>query len=162
MNIQGPTESRRPCRQRGASAVEFAFVFPVLFLLIYATIVYSYVYVLQQAITYTAQFLAESAVAVNPSPAASYQANVQSRVQALAAQQLSWLPASQRARVIGANGELVVPSFQTIDGVNVVVITLNFDLSQRADFFPTISFLGTGPLPPLPAQLQAKATARIF
>jgi len=142
--------------------VEFAFVFPALFLLIYATIVYSYVYVLQQAITYTAQFLAESAVAVNPSPSASYQANVQSRVQALAAQQLSWLPASQRARVIGANGELVVPSFQTIGGVNVVVITLNFDLSRSADFFPTISFPGVGPLPPLPAQLQARATARIF
>jgi len=142
--------------------VEFAFVFPVLFLLIYATIVYSYVYVIQQSITYTAQFLAESAVAVNPGPTSSYQSTIQTQVQALAAQQLSWMPQNQRARVIGANGELVVPSFQTIGGVNVVVITLTFDLSRSADFFPTISFPGIGPLPPLPAQLQAKATARIF
>jgi len=162
MKSKAPTTPNSTRRQRGASAVEFAFVFPVLFLLIYATIVYSYVYVLQQSITYTAQFLAESAVAVSPNPASSYQAKIRTRVQALAAQQLSWLPQSQRARVIGANGELVVPSFQTIGGVNVVVITLTFDLSRSADFFPTISLPGVGPLPPLPAQLQARATARLL
>lgn len=156
MNPIRPSTSPARRRQRGSSAVEFAFVFPVLFLLLYATVVYSYVYVLQQGITYTAQYLAEAAIAVDPSPAATHDARIQSRVQALASTQLSWLPASQRARVIGTNGELVVPSFQTVDGANVVTITLTFDLSNRADFFPTI-----GPLPPLPAQLQAQATARI-
>lgn len=68
MNTKRHTSGLSRVRERGASAVEFALVFPVLFLLVYAVIVYSYTYVLQQAITYTAQHLAEAAVAVNPTP----------------------------------------------------------------------------------------------
>ena len=150
-----------PRSQRGASAVEFAFVFPILFLLIYATVVYSYIYVLQQSITYTAQYLAEAAIAVDPNPSSTHDARIQARVQALANNQLSWLPTSPRARVLGTNGERVVPAFSTIDGASVVTITLTFDLANRQDFFPTLSFPGIGALPPLPPQLQARATARI-
>lgn len=146
------------CEQRGTAAIEFAFVFPILFMLLYGTVVYAYTFVLQQAITFTAQHLAEAAVAVDPSPAGSYQARVQARVQALANDQLSWLPPSQRARVLGEGGQGVVPSFQTIDGADVVVVTLNFGL---AGLFPAIALPGIGPVPPLPAQLEARATARI-
>src|SRR5258708_37699419 len=60
---------REPRTQRGAAAVEFAFVFPVLFLLIYGVIVYSYIFVLQESINYAAQQAAEAAVAVEPNTA---------------------------------------------------------------------------------------------
>jgi len=148
--------SRR--RQFGASAVEFALVFPVLFALVYAVIAYSYVYVLQQAITYTAQHLAESAVAVNPTPASSYTARIQTRVQQLAAQQLQWL--QQRSLVVGENGEKVVPQFQVIDGSDVVVIRLELPL-KNPDLFPAITFPGGFSIPPMPDSLVAQATARI-
>ncbi|MDI3260526.1 MAG: TadE/TadG family type IV pilus assembly protein [Sinobacteraceae bacterium] len=55
-----------PGRQHGAVAVEFAFVFPILLGLAYSVIVYSMVYVFQQAINFAAQQGAEAAVAVIP------------------------------------------------------------------------------------------------
>lgn len=138
--------------------MEFALVFPVLFALVYAVIAYSYVYVLQQAITYTAQHLAEAAVAVNPTPASSYTGRIQTRVQQLAAQQLQWLP--QKNLVVGQNGEKVVPQFQTIDGSDVVVIRLELPL-KNPDLFPAFTLPGGLAIPPMPAQLRAQATARI-
>jgi len=145
-------------RERGASAVEFALVFPVLFLLVYGVVVYSYIYVLQQAITYTAQHLAEAAVAVNPTPSSSYTARIQTRIQQLAAQQLQWLP--QKNLVVGESGEKVVPQFRTIDGSDVIVIQLRLPL-KSPDLFPSFSLPGGVSMPPIPAQLVAQATARI-
>lgn len=145
-------------RARGASAVEFALVFPALFLLVYAVVVYSYIYVLQQAITYTAQHLAEAAVAVNPTPSSSYAGRIQTRIQQLAAQQLQWLP--QKNLVVGENGEKVVPQFRTVDGSDVVVIQLTLPL-KSPDLFPSFSLPGGVSMPPMPTQLVAQATARI-
>ncbi len=145
--------------QRGAAAVEFAFVFPVLFLLVYGVIVYSYIYVLQQSITYSAQQSAESAVAVNPDPAADLNARIEQRVRAVAVASLNWLPASQRVRVTGANGEKVQVLFQTIDtNQSVVKVTLEFDVPG---LFPALSFPVLGNIPPLPNTLRAQAVARI-
>lgn len=158
MNTKRHTSGLSRVRERGASAVEFALVFPVLFLLVYAVIVYSYTYVLQQAITYTAQHLAEAAVAVNPTPSSDYTARIQTRIQQLAAQQLQWLP--QRNLVVGENGEKVVPQFQTVGGSDVIVIRLTLPL-KNPDLFPAFSLPGGVSMPPLPAQLVAQATARI-
>src|SRR5690606_27104241 len=93
-------------RQAGAAVVEFAFVFPILFLLVYGVIVYAYVYVVQQSITYAAQEAAEAAVAVSPAQDDPF-AQQQAVVRASAVSVLSWLPASQRQRVLGAGGEKV-------------------------------------------------------
>lgn len=148
---------RRP--QRGAAAVEFAFVFPVLFLLVYGVIVYSYVYVLQQSITYSAQQSAEAAVAVNPTPAGTLNDRITQRVRAVAAQSLNWLPVSQRQRVIGASGDKVGVQFQTIDGdASVVRVTLEFDVPG---LFPVVTLPLVGSVPPLPPTLRAEAIARI-
>ena len=152
---------RMPCRkaQRGASAVEFAFVFPVLFLLVYGVIVYSYVYVLQQSITYTAQQSAEAAVAVNPKPAADLNDCIKQRVRAVANASLNWLPAGQRTRVLGASGDKVQVEFETIDGSqSVVKVTLEFDMPG---LFPALVLPLVGSVPPLPNLLRAQALARI-
>jgi len=144
--------------QAGATVVEFAFVFPILFLLVYGTIVYSYVYVLQQAITFTAQQAAESAVAVNPMPAASFDQRASQRVKAVVQQQLSWLSPSQRLRVLGDSGQKIQISFPSVDGASVVQVKLVFDLDG---LFPAIRLPMVGAIPPLPSTLSSQALARI-
>jgi Flp pilus assembly protein TadG len=148
-----------PSRQRGASAVEFAFVFPILFLLVYGVIVYSYVYVIQQSITYSAQQAAEAAVAVNPVPATTHNARITQRVRAVAVQSLNWMPPGQRTRVIGATGEQVQVSFDTVDSnESVVRMTLTFTMPG---LFPTLRLPLVGNIPPLPNRLRAEAIARV-
>ena len=63
-----PRIQRRP-RQLGGAAVEFAFVFPFLFFLMYGVLVYSYLFVLQESINFAAQEAAEAAVKVDESGA---------------------------------------------------------------------------------------------
>ena len=157
MNTQVAAHSR--ARQRGASAVEFAFVFPILFLLVYGVIVYSYIYVIQQSLTYSAQQSAEAAVAVNPIPAATLNTRIEQRVRAVAVESLRWMPLRQRERVIGATGERVQVAFQSIDGdESVVRVTLTFDVPG---LFPALELPLVGNVPPLPARLRAEAIARI-
>ena len=158
MNVM-PGQMQAKARQRGASAVEFAFVFPILFLLVYGVIVYSYVYVIQQSITYSAQQSAEAAVAVNPLPEATLNTRIEQRVRAVAVQSLNWLPADQRQRVIGATGEKVQVAFVTIASEqNVVQVTLEFTVPG---LFPVMTLPLVGNIPPLPNQLRAQAIARI-
>lgn len=152
--------------QRGASAVEFAFVFPLLFLLVYGVIVYSYVYVIQQSITYSAQQAAEAAVAVNPIPQSTLDSRIQARVRAVAVESLNWLPPSQIARVTGVAGDKVqVNTGLVIAGGNqlAIKVTLVFDVTAGAGapLFPVLTLPFVGNVPPLPAQLRAQAIARI-
>ena len=153
--------SQGPWAQRGASAVEFAFVFPILFLLVYGVIVYSYVYVIQQSITYSAQQSAEAAVAVAPvqNDNAAYEARIRTRVHAVALQSLNWLPANQLARLRGEDGNVGTVAFETIDtDQSVVRVTLDF---QVPGLFPTLTLPLVGNIPPLPQRLRAQAIARI-
>lgn len=53
-------------RSRGATLVEFAFILPVLLLLLYGILVYGIVLVTQQAVAYGAERGAEAAVAADP------------------------------------------------------------------------------------------------
>jgi Flp pilus assembly protein TadG len=144
--------------QCGATAIEFAFVFPVLFLLVYGVIVYSYVYVLQQSITFAAQHSVDAAVAVSPVPDGDYQARLETRVRAVAVQSLNWLPASQQASVTGVNGNLVQISYESLDGGQALRVGLAFNTQG---LFPTLVLPLVGAVPPLPAQLRAQAVTRI-
>lgn len=153
-------------RQSGAAAVEFAFVFPILFLLMYGTVIYSYVFVVQQSLHYAAQEAAEAAVKVDPAvPAAD--ALRQSNARAAAVQALAWMPVSQRDRVVGAAGELVGVTICAAASANcppdsdAITVTLNFQLMQPTPLFPVLSFYIVGNVPPLPEVLRASATARI-
>lgn len=159
-----PTAPRR--RQSGAAAVEFAFVFPILFLLIYGVIVYSYIFVLQESLTYAAQEAAEAAVKVAPDiddADAVREANVRATTVAT----LRWLPESQRARVLGSGGEKVQVEFCSAGSGNcppdssAVTVTLTFDVTQPTELFPVLDLYIVGRVPPLPNALVAQATARI-
>ena len=163
---QGMNRTGQRQRQSGAAAVEFAFVFPILFLLMYGTVVYSYVFVVQQSLHYAAQELAETAVKVDPTlPDAD--AVRESNIRQNATVVLGWLPASQRDRVIGENGQAVVIAHCSAGGANcptdsdAVTVTLNFNLLQPEPLFPVLNIFMVGRVPPLPDRLTASATARV-
>ncbi len=153
-------------RFQGAAAVEFAFVFPILFLLMYGTVVYSYVFVVQQSLHYAAQELAEAAVKVDPSlPNADVVR--ESNIRANAQQVLRWMPESQLNRVVGPDGGLIQIVHCDPGGANcppdssAVTVTLNFNLMQPEPLFPVLNIFLIGNVPPLPARLTASATARV-
>lgn len=145
----------RRSRQRGATATEFALVFPLLFLLLYGMIVYAYIFLVNESITFVAQEAAEAAVAVEPDTA-GYQALVTQRVRTTAVDLLGWMPAGQRDRVVGSAGERVQVQFEQSGGQDVVRVELEFDLDG---FFPTVSLPLVGRVPPMPESLGATAIA---
>ncbi|HEX4871535.1 MAG TPA: TadE/TadG family type IV pilus assembly protein [Nevskiaceae bacterium] len=159
--------------------LEFAFTFPILFLLMYGVIAFSYIFVLKESITYAAQEAAESAVAVRPQDdRVAFDAQVITRARSVAASSLSWLPQRQRERVVGdASGSKVAVSFcengaasGTLPaGVScpaegsAVVVRLVFDLETNGanQLFPVVRMPLIGPVPPLPQALSAVAVARL-
>lgn len=165
MSVEG-CHGRQWTRQHGAAAVEFAFVFPVLFLLVYGVIVYSYVFVLQQAITYAAQVAAEAAVAVDPDQdnAATLR---ETAVRSTASSVLRWLPEGQRMRVVGTSGERVGVALcprgtaGCPSDSDALRITLTFDLTTPTSLFPVLNLYIVGSVPPLPATLTSAAIVRI-
>ena len=146
--------------QSGASVVEFAFVFPILFMLIYGAVVYSYVFVINESIHYAAKTAAESAVRVDPQ-AADYETLVRSTARNAASNTLAWMPVSQRARFADQEDDLFgTVTIEEIDGNQVVRVVLNFDVSESSPaIFPVISLPLVGDVPPLPARMQASAVA---
>jgi Flp pilus assembly protein TadG len=160
-----PQMPRRP-RSRGAAAVEFALIFPILFLLIYGVIVYSYIFALQSALYFAAQEAAEAAVKVDPS-ASNADDLRRSNARSTAVSVLNWLPAAQQQRVLGSNGDAVAVNFCSAGGSGCatdsdgVIVTLTYQLRQPTDLFPIINLPLIGPVPPMPTALTATATARI-
>lgn len=152
-------------RTHGAATVEFAFVFPLLFLLVYGVIVYSYIFVLQQSITYAAQLAADAAVKVNPR-AEDADALRAAAIRQTVVSALSWLPESQRQRVVGSGGErvLIEPcpagAADCPSDSSALRVTLRFNL-RSPDLFPVLDLYVVGQVPPLPESLSATAIVRI-
>ena len=144
--------------QSGASAIEFALVFPLLVALIYGGLVYSYVFLLQQAINFAAQQGVQAALAVVPtSNGANDSSKRMQNADLVAKSTLNWLPAAQLTRVTtSAAGSCTVPS-----GTSGFTYQVSFDLSGSGGLFPSIAALpfGLGTIPPLPSNLVACAVA---
>lgn len=149
------TGKRASHRQRGGAMVEFAFVFPILFLLIYGVIVYSYLFVLQSSMNFAAQEGAEAAIAVvtdrdiNP----NYETQVIQEAQKAATAALSWLPEdTQKPRL-----KVQVPP----PAGDLVTVTVTFNVTQGTSLFPQLTLPFVGTVPPMPDQIVAQATGRI-
>ena len=141
--------------ESGAAALEFAILLPLLLMMIYGIVVYSYMFIVQEAITFAAQEAAEAAVKVDPAQdPADYEAAVRAEVQATATRVLGFLPPAQRERVLGSDGskvEITVgPSPTGIGGVVTVSLSFTF-----AGLFPQIPLPGVGSIPPMPGTLEA-------
>lgn len=151
-------------RQSGASAVEFAFVFPILLAVFYGGVVYTYVFVLQQALTFSAQKGAEAALAVVPNTDATTTSAARlAQANSASHSALSWLPGDQYSRVStgipqsGTCGGAVAPPAGSF------VYQVSFNLAGGvgvAPLFPTLVALPlVGTIPPLPTTLVACAVA---
>lgn len=160
------TWASRGGRQTGAAAVEFALVFPLLFMLIYGMLVYSYLYVLQQSLVFAAQEAAEAVVQVAPEESDTKRTLM---AQQMAARILSWLPEAQRPRVLGDNNGSAVQVTICEEGQDApcptdtsgVIVRLTFNVASPSYLFPVITFTGLGQVPPMPSTLTAMAVARI-
>ncbi|WP_295687061.1 TadE/TadG family type IV pilus assembly protein [uncultured Nevskia sp.] len=146
--------SRLPRRITGASAVEFALVFPLLFAIVYGTLTYGYVYFLQQRINFIAQEALRAAISVAPLPSnAAYLAAINAAVADAVANNFilggSPVPAALTYVVQPVNA-----------ATNTLSILVTYSLTAPA-LFPTVSLPGFGAIPPLPAALQATAAGRL-
>lgn len=160
-------QQSRVRRQSGAAAIEFAFVFPLLFALMYATVVYGYVFFAQQTINLVAQECAKAAVAATPYDA---NGNVTSANYATAAGNYLNLARTQGPLTLFPAGVTVTPSYlgpqkvATGDGqIFTVTITLT-GLTGKSGAFPTISLggiMGIHDIPPMPQTLTASASVRV-
>ena len=144
-------------RQSGATAIEFAFVLPLLLALTYAMFVYAYVYVVYESINYAAQQGAESAVAVNPALDDAYLSSVQTYARTTALGVLSWLPTDQlssltvdvlQCNVSGGGDSPYCPLADS--GGMPIVVQINFPLAK---LFPVLKLPVVGSVPPLPSSL---------
>jgi hypothetical protein len=177
--VNGLANRQGAGRQGGAAAVEFAFVFPILFLLMYGVIVYAYIFVIQQSLHYAAQEGAEAAVKVDPASPGADALRLQEARRA-AADVLRWLPADQRQRVVGGDAgdrvsASVCPRGGTVAGVpcpsdsDAMIVRLTFPVLQSTegcqssaeDLFPVLCLYLVGRVPPMPQNLIASAMARI-
>lgn len=160
---KSPESPVQPKHQSGATAIEFAFVLPLLIALTYALFVYSYVYVVYESINFAAQQGAEAAVAVDPG-VDDVAGLITVRAQTTIASVLDWLPESQRAASIGPNGSAVLVTFCSPSGgggqycpavetgATPVVVRINFPL-LAPNLFPVLELPLIGTVPPLPAAI---------
>lgn len=140
-------------KQKGATAVEFAFVFPILFMLLYGTVTYGYVFFLYQTLQYAVQQGAESAMSVDPA-STSYQTTATSLAQGTINQDLTVLSTIQKSRLSST------VSFTTLAGDNAptLQVAINYNLTG---LFPSITLpFVNASFPPLPATLNVQAIAR--
>ena len=167
------SSSARP-RQRGAAAVEFALVFPMLFIVTYGAIIYSYIYVLRQSLTFAAQEAAQAAVSVQPG-ASGYDDQVKQVAVRTAQSAISWMPSSVRSAIAVDSGDVTIcrgPSSGAcatlLPGDVAVVVRLELPLASagagRRDvspLFATFTLPPFGRFPPLPNIMAGQAVARL-
>ena len=152
--------SRAKCsrRERGASAIEFAIVFPLFFGLIYIMVSYGLLFSLQHSITEAAKESARSAVACDPTlSTAEHETCVTNRVRSTAAAALDWLPADLRNRILGASNANVEVTFDTGAAGKTVEVLVQLPDYAANPILPTLSVWPLGEIPPLPARLAGRA-----
>lgn len=147
-------------RERGASAIEFAIVFPLFFGLIYIMVSYGLLFSLQHSITEAAKESARSAVACDPTLATTeHETCVTDRARATAAAALDWLPADLRSRILGASNANVEVKFETGAVGKTVEVLVQLPDYAANPILPTVSLPWPfgGQIPPLPARLAGRA-----
>lgn len=163
-------------RQWGAAAVEFALVFPMLFIVTYGAIIYSYIYVLRQSLTFAAQEAAQAAVSVQPG-VSGYDDLVKQTAVNTALAAISWMPPAVRTAIAVDAGDVTIcrgPSSgacaSLLPGDEAVVVRLQLPLASgdggegRRDvspLFATFTMPPFGRFPPLPNIMTGQAVARL-
>lgn len=147
----------RPRQITGASAIEFALIFPMLFAIIYGTVTYGYVYYLQQRINFIAQEAVRAAISVAPvANQGAYISAINTAVNTSVNNNFT-LGGGVRPAALVVSAPLI-----TVDGVTQTVsILVTYSLTSPTLFPQMVLPMGIGSIPPLPAALQATAAGRL-
>lgn len=143
--------------QQGTSAIEFAFVFPLLFAVTYAAIVYGYVFFVQQTLNFLGQEAARNMVRVDPTTP-GYSG-------ALAAAATTSVNQSKAQLQLIGSGAIVTTVTAGTDpmGMPTRTVTVSMPITALTSVgfasFPLPMNLGT--FPPLPTTLAASAVIRV-
>ncbi|PCE26884.1 pilus assembly protein TadE [Paraburkholderia acidicola] len=144
------TVSRQP--QRGATAVEFAVVFPLFFAIFYAIVTFSLIFVAQQNLTLASEEGARAAL--NYQAASSVTLAIAARVSAASTAAVS-MAAPMISR--GVSGTAVsAPCAASAASMQCITVTVNYDYANHP-LVPNLPLLSGI----LPGQLSSSATVQL-
>jgi len=136
-------------------------VFPIFFLLFYGLVHYAMLFAVSTGLTAAASDAARAAIQVSPEEE-DYEARVIAQARAAAVERLSWLGESQRSIVLGNNGENVsVAVYSDATLGPAVRVDVSYPSYPSQPILPIVSLPFLGPIPPLPAQLSARAIVQL-
>lgn len=158
----------KPSAQRGAVAIEFVLLFGIFFVVLYGSISYGIVMMVQQALTQAASEGARATAGkINPlqftTPALVNAEKTRLATEA-ATNALSWLP--QRARsvitvgVVSTAKQTIIATGAGAQSVNMSynTVTVTYPDYANSALLPTLKFPGFGSIPSVPTNLVGKAT----
>ena len=160
MNIKGHY-GKATSKQTGAVAIEFALIFPVFFILIYAIAAYSLAFLTVQNFTYASEEILRVAIACEDcETAVEWEDHIQDTIDGIS-------PGTGVENGVDENGNATIPSlihFAEADELTTavsctesteVICELSFSAAPRLQ---AINLPGLGPMPSLPAALVGKAS----
>lgn len=145
-------------RQRGTAAIEFAFVFPLLFCVTYASIVYGFIYFAQQTVNFAAEEAARFAIA-SATPGSS---NLCSDLKAAATKSFTDAQALQPVLATATlNPICPAPGTASATTLQVMISLPTATFTASGAGFAQVTFPGLGPFPPVPMTLSGNAVVSI-
>jgi Flp pilus assembly protein TadG len=172
-SIRG-TSLRKPARQRGAAALEFALLFSFFVAILYGIISYALAMLIQQGLTQAAAEAARSAVRLDQlsfTNAADYEAAVAAIVKDTAVKTVEWMPKKAKDKVSAAGSVTTswVSSSRTVTtGGNPLTINMR-TLTVRVTYpgyaadplIHTFNLPGIGPVPVVPTDLVGQSSIQL-
>lgn len=143
-------------KQRGSTVLEFIPIFLVFFGLFYAIVSYALAMLIQQGLTGAAAEGARAAIRLDPlayTTLTSYQNAAAALVKTTAGDNLNWLPADARAKVLSG-----VTVSRTSAGA--LQVTVKYAGYGQSPMLPVIKLPVVGAIPALPDDLVGQAVVR--
>jgi Flp pilus assembly protein TadG len=163
MAWQPRSRNKRPLSgERGAALIEFAFAFPVFFLLIYALLAYGILFTLQQSMVLAAEEGVRAAIALDPDHSGypiDYPTAVTTTARDEARSRLQWLP-SHYSAVFDKDENLKV-TFDPATRLLTLEVVYPETTTGDNQIIPLIVLPGLGEIPPMPEALRAEASFQL-
>jgi Flp pilus assembly protein TadG len=150
-------------REGGLAAVEFALVFPIFFLLFYGLVMWAFILILQESMTFAAQSGARAALAARYEdvPPATHLATATTLARDSVGRALDWMPPDWKDNVLGTDNGKVEVQVQN-DGADWwIEVTVRYANFGAAPALPQITVPGGARFPPVPNQLVGQAVLRL-
>ncbi len=153
--------------QRGAAAIEFAFLFVIFFGVFYAILSYVFVVLLQQGLAQASAEGARAAIRIDPAnytSVATFRADATTVAKNAVNSAIAWMPAAWEA-ALKANTQVTFnQNSQTLASGAVVTsqtvtVTLTYANYASNPMLPTLSLPNLGTIPTVPQNLVGKSTA---